>query len=82
MQATWLIQLLGWVLLILGIVFVVIALSSAIHRTEQKEAEQTESKGFILIGPIPIVWGFGTKGWLIAGLVFVVLVIIWLVSMT
>jgi uncharacterized protein (TIGR00304 family) len=82
MQITWLIQFLGWILLILGIVFVMMALSSAIHRKEQGEAQQTESKGFILIGPIPIIWGFGAKGWLIAGLVVVAIVIIWLVSMT
>jgi uncharacterized membrane protein len=82
MQATWSLQLLGWVLLIMGIVFIVVALSPAIHRAGHEEGQETKSRGFILIGPIPIVWGFGKRGWLLAAIVLVAVMLIWLISMT
>ncbi|MFW9957343.1 MAG: DUF131 domain-containing protein [Candidatus Odinarchaeota archaeon] len=39
--------------------------------------ERSESKGVILIGPIPIVWGYGKKGWIIAGAVGLILLLTW-----
>jgi uncharacterized membrane protein len=82
MQTIWLIQILGWILLIVGIIIVVLALFSTLTRDEQGESHRTGSRGFILIGPIPIVWGFGTRGWLVAGVIVVALVIIWLITIT
>jgi uncharacterized protein (TIGR00304 family) len=82
MQTIWLIQILGWTLLIVGIVIVVLALFSTLASDEQGDRQRTKSRGFILIGPIPIVWGFGTRGWLVAGAIVATLVIIWLITIT
>jgi uncharacterized protein (TIGR00304 family) len=46
------------------------------------ESPKVESKGVILIGPIPIVWGYGARGWLIAGIVAVALYLILTLAMT
>jgi uncharacterized membrane protein len=46
------------------------------------ESPKVESKGVILIGPIPIVWGYGARGWLIAGIVAVALYLILTIVMT
>jgi uncharacterized protein (TIGR00304 family) len=82
MQTIWQTQILGWILLIVGVVIVVLSLFSALASDKQGESRQTKSRGLILIGPIPIVWGFGTRGWLVAGVIVVALVIIWLVTIT
>jgi uncharacterized protein (TIGR00304 family) len=38
-----------------------------------------ESKGIILLGPIPIVWGYGKQVWVIAAIIAIVLFLIfWL----
>jgi uncharacterized membrane protein len=78
MQATWLIQALGWSFLILGILFVIIALVLAVMRSEPGEARKMESKGVVLLGPIPIVWGYGRKGWLVAGIIGLILCLLWM----
>jgi len=77
MQTTWFIQILGWILLIGGIILVVIALVSSLQNSGS-DLEQTKSRGIILIGPIPIVWGYGRKGWIIAGAIGLVLLLVWL----
>ncbi|MHA2397252.1 MAG: TIGR00304 family membrane protein [Candidatus Thorarchaeota archaeon] len=50
-------------------------------RSNYESAEQQrESKGVILLGPIPIVWGYGKRGWIIAAIVAITLfliVILW-----
>ena len=43
---------------------------------DEDEKTQFESKGIVLIGPIPIVWGYGARGWIIAGIIAVALFII------
>jgi len=78
MQGTWFIQILGWALLIIGIICVIIAFVLAIVRSEPEETRKMESKGVVLLGPIPIVWGYGRKGWLIAGIIGVILCLLWL----
>lgn len=40
---------------------------------------RTQSKGIIFLGPIPIVWGYGKKGWMIAGAIGIILVLVWIV---
>jgi uncharacterized protein (TIGR00304 family) len=73
-----LLQSLGWILLIIGIILVVISLFSAVSSSNSQEM-QTQSKGVILLGPIPIVWGYGRKGWMIAGIIAIIFIMIWLV---
>jgi len=71
-------QNLGWILLIIGIILVVVAVISAISETDGQESH-TQSKGVILLGPIPIVWGYGRKGWIIAGAIGIILCFVWIV---
>ncbi|RDE14590.1 MAG: hypothetical protein C4K48_05960 [Candidatus Thorarchaeota archaeon] len=74
----WFIQALGWILLILGILCVIIALVLAVMKSESGEEPKMESRGVVLLGPIPIVWGYGRKGWLVAGIVGMILCLLWL----
>ena len=77
MQTLELIQFIGWLLLIGGFSLVVIALASSLLKRNSDLEGSTESKGVILIGPIPIVWGYGTKGWIIAGAIGLILLLVW-----
>ena len=73
-------QNLGWVFLIVGIILVCLYVFSGMQESSLGETEtQTQSKGVILLGPIPIVWGYGRRGWMIAGVIAVILVILWIV---
>ncbi|NHI84362.1 MAG: DUF131 domain-containing protein [Candidatus Thorarchaeota archaeon] len=63
------IELLGIGLLTLGVIFLIAAFLSLWADRKTHDAISTEHKGVILIGPIPIVWGYGKKGWLLAFLV-------------
>ena len=40
---------------------------------------RTQSKGIIFLGPIPILWGYGKKGWMIAGAIGIILAFLWIV---
>ncbi|MBN2230582.1 MAG: DUF131 domain-containing protein [Candidatus Thorarchaeota archaeon] len=77
MQLIEIVNALGWLLLISGILLV---LFSILNMSQSKETSQikSESKGVIFLGPIPIVWGYGKKGWMIAGIIGVGLMMIWL----
>ena len=77
MQIT-LLQNLGWILLIIGVILVLMAAISGLAGAVGDET-QTRSKGVILLGPIPIVWGYGRKGWMIAGVIGVILCILWII---
>jgi len=71
---------LGWFLLFIGIILVCLYVFSGMQESLPDEAEtKTQSKGVILFGPIPIVWGYGKKGWMIAALLAVVFLLIWVV---
>ncbi|TFF93613.1 DUF131 domain-containing protein [Candidatus Thorarchaeota archaeon] len=78
MQSNGALAFIGLIILIVGIVM----LATGFYlktRDEEAEAEaKTESKGIILIGPFPIVWGFGPKGKLVALGAVIVLILIWL----
>ena len=76
MQAT--IQNLGWIFLIIGIVLVIVSVIGVFTDSKSHETK-TQSKGVILIGPIPIVWGYGRKGWMIAGVIGVILFGLWII---
>jgi uncharacterized membrane protein len=40
---------------------------------------RNQSKGVIFLGPIPIVWGYGRTGWMIAGVIGIIIALIWIV---
>lgn len=80
MQAVLLLQYLGWILLLIGILLVCLSVISATKDSASEDSgTRIESKGIIFLGPIPIVWGYGKKGWMIAGAVGIILVLIWIV---
>lgn len=60
------IELLGIGLLVIGFLFVAAAFLSLYVGRKESDHIVSENKGVILIGPIPIVWGYGRKGWLVA----------------
>ncbi len=71
-------QLLGIVIAVVGVVVVAIGVLLVSRDTPDESKPRTESKGVIFIGPIPIVWGLGRKGWMVAGLIGIVLFLLWL----
>jgi len=71
-----LLQIIGIISIIIGILILCLAYAKTTHTSDMiRTHSKTESKGVILIGPIPIVWGYGKKGWLIAGVVGIILCI-------
>ncbi len=79
MQTVTLLQYLGWILLFIGILLVCISAISALKDSTSEDNEtRIESKGIILLGPIPIVWGYGKRGWMIAGAIGIILFLIWI----
>lgn len=69
----------GWILIFAGIVLVCLYAISATRESDFEGTEtQTKSKGIIFLGPIPIVWGLGWKGWVIAGFTVIILIILWI----
>ena len=80
MQALLLLHYLGWILLVIGILLVCLSVISALRDSESEDSEtRIESKGIIFIGPIPIIWGYGKKGWMIAGAIGIILLLIWII---
>ena len=79
MQSIFLLNL-GWILLFIGMVLVCLyALSGILESKSGNTDTKTQSKGIIFLGPIPIVWGYGKKGWIIAGFLAVVFLLVWVV---
>ncbi|MHA2141832.1 MAG: TIGR00304 family membrane protein [Candidatus Thorarchaeota archaeon] len=73
-------QLFGLLVLGLGIILIVAGCVAGWRSPEDSDKEaRRESKGVILIGPIPIVWGFGRRGWLVAGAIGVILFLVWII---
>ena len=70
-------QLLGIILIIVGFILIIIGAIYFFVSTNHKAPVQKESKGVILIGPIPIIWGFGEKGKIIGIILFVLVIAIW-----
>lgn len=68
----------GFFILVIGIIMIIVGIVNALITSwSTEEAQERESKGVIFLGPIPIVWGFGKKGWAVAGTIGVVLILIW-----
>ncbi|MFX1485378.1 MAG: DUF131 domain-containing protein [Promethearchaeota archaeon] len=79
MQTNTLIEPIGWLLVFSGIILIFVGLILTFRGGgEGPTTSKTESKGIILIGPIPIVWGFGKKTWLISA-IGVVLILLFIV---
>ena len=80
MQTLVLLHYLGWILLFIGILLVCLSAISAAKDSDSEDNEtRIESKGIIFLGPIPIIWGYGKKGWMIAGAVGIIFLLIWIV---
>jgi uncharacterized protein (TIGR00304 family) len=77
MQSGDFMDLLAWALIILGSILILSGIASMLMRSNIDGVEQKrESKGVILLGPIPIVWGYGKKTWILVAFVAVVLFLI------
>ena len=77
MQALNFLDLLAWALIILGAIIIISGLASMLLRTSGDYGEsKRESKGIILIGPIPIVWGYGKQTWVAVAIIAIVLFLI------
>jgi uncharacterized protein (TIGR00304 family) len=69
----------GWILIFAGIILVCLYAISVTRESDVDGIEtRTKSKGIIFLGPIPIVWGLGWKGWLIAAITMFILIILWM----
>ena len=80
MQTMDMIQLFGFIILGIGILLIVAGCAAGRREAEQSADDtHSESKGMILIGPIPIVWGFGRRGWLIAGVIGAIILLLWII---
>ncbi len=76
-QSVPLIQIVALILIVFGIVAVVAGILQLFLSNQNEDGRvQHESKGIILLGPIPIVWGYGKKGWILAGAVAIILFLI------
>ena len=79
MQSEMFMESLGWFLVIGGILLIFLALVLSFNRTDDEGIQpRPESKGIIFLGPIPIVWGYGKRGWMIAGAIGIILFLIWI----
>jgi uncharacterized protein (TIGR00304 family) len=75
-------QMLGFLILGLGILLIIAGCVAGQRESSQSHDEvQRESKGVVLIGPIPIVWGFGRRGWFVAGTIGVIILILWIMAL-
>jgi uncharacterized membrane protein len=77
MQTGDFLDLLAWALIIVGVIIIISGIASMLKDSDIERVEQRrESKGIILLGPIPIVWGYGKKAWIIAAIVASILFLI------
>ncbi len=77
MQSVEFMDLLAWALIIIGAIIIISGIASTLMGSDFGGAEQRrESKGIILLGPIPIVWGYGKRVWIIAAIIALMLLLI------
>jgi uncharacterized membrane protein len=72
-------HLLGFVLILAGILLIIIGAFYLLNSSVPESKSTRESKGIILIGPIPILWGFGRKGKIIGASLFVFIIVVWII---
>ncbi len=70
--------IIGILILVAGLLLIVLGLFLRTREAEGSNKQKTKSRGIILIGPIPIVWGFGSKGRVIAILAIALCLVVWL----
>ncbi|MGY5862288.1 MAG: DUF131 domain-containing protein [Candidatus Thorarchaeota archaeon] len=80
MQTSDLFGIIGISLVVIGVLAILLGFVLMMRQSDQENTEvQSRSKGIILLGPIPIVWGYGKKGWAVAIIVGIMLILAWLV---
>ncbi len=71
----------GVIIIIVGIVFVIVGMIMSMFDNAQ-EIDDTESKiegkAIILIGPIPIILGWGKKSYILSIIGIIILILYWL----
>ena len=73
MQANIPLQAFAFLIIMGGIILIFLGFFMRISSWKDQEDVRTESKGVILLGPIPIVWGYGKRGWAIAAVAAMVI---------
>jgi len=67
----------GYILIIVGIIVLIVGIVGLLSSQSDESAIRRESRGFILIGFIPIIWGFGKRiQYLLIG-IGIVLILLW-----
>ncbi len=69
-------QSIGLLLVVIGIILVVVGFLLSSTRSSDGQRGQHESKGVLFIGPIPIVWGLGRRGWYVACAIAAILLLL------
>jgi uncharacterized protein (TIGR00304 family) len=72
-------QIVGILLIFVGILIIIIGVIYLFGSSNLKQTSTKESKGVILLGPIPIVWGFGKKTKIITIILFLIFITIWII---
>ncbi|MHA2133338.1 MAG: TIGR00304 family membrane protein [Candidatus Thorarchaeota archaeon] len=71
---------LGITMFFVGLILVILALFfTGQQRPLTDENGKSETRGVILIGPIPIVWGFGSRGRQIATALCLIVILSWVI---
>ncbi|MFW9974687.1 MAG: DUF131 domain-containing protein [Candidatus Thorarchaeota archaeon] len=77
MQSPNFIDFVAWTLIIIGSLIILSGIVSMLkHSDSEIVGQKRESKGIILLGPIPIVWGYGKKTWIAAAIVAIALFVL------
>ncbi|NWF95269.1 MAG: DUF131 domain-containing protein [Candidatus Thorarchaeota archaeon] len=79
MQTGTMLTLIGVALILIGVALILAGLMIESRSSHDRTGDsQTSSRGVVLIGPIPIIWGFGPRGKVIAVIAFAAVVLLWL----
>ncbi len=77
MQSPNFIDFVAWTLIIIGALIILSGIVSILkHSDSEIVGQKRESKGIILLGPIPIVWGYGKKTWIAAAIFAIALFVL------
>ncbi len=71
----------GLIIIMLGMFLIIIGIMMSLFKqgnTDDYEETHVEGKAIILIGPIPIILGWGKKAYIISLIGIVILVLYWL----
>jgi len=81
LQTEALLSFIGFILIFVGAMLLVIGMTRRMAQSsgDGEQDREHKSRGVVLIGPIPIVWGFGNRGRLIMAVLFVLVMVVWLI---